>query len=245
MYHYPNYREDDPERVIPVIKAYPLGLIVSRADGQFRASHIPFVVEQGVGGSWRLRGHMDRNNPQLADLDGASVYVVFQAPNAYISPSVYVTRQLPTWNYVAVHVEGRCQVEIPGLGILDDIARLAQESERHEDGWVLDKEDSRVRTLAPLIGRILVEIEQMEGRFKLSQEKSPADRDAATAHLVERVGLSARPLVEDLSFGRKPKVDEALPPTAYGSAMTSTEDVGSTNPDTAVAGFDVSQGLDR
>ncbi len=245
MYHYPNYREGDPEHVIPVIKAYPLGLIVSCAGGQFRASHIPFMVEQGVGGSWRLRGHMDRYNPQLADLDGASVYVVFQGPNAYISPNVYATRQLPTWNYVAVHVEGRCQVEIPGLAILDDIARLAQESERREDGWILDMEDSRVRTLAPLIGRIVVEIVQMEGRFKLSREKSPADRDAATAHLVERAGPSARSLVEDLSFSRRPKVDQTLPPTAYGSAMTNTEDVGSTDPDAAVAGLDASQGLDR
>jgi transcriptional regulator len=208
MYHYPNYREDDPKRLIPVIKAYPLGLIVSRTDGQFHASHIPFMVEQGPNGSWRLRGHMDRNNPQLAGLDGASAYVVFQGPNAYISPNVYVTRQLPTWNYVAVHVEGRCRVEMPGLDILNDIARLARESERREDGWVLDKEEPRVHTLAPLIGRILVEIKQMEGRFKLSQEKSLADRSAATAHLVEQSGPSARPLVEDLSFGQKPKADE-------------------------------------
>lgn len=202
MYHYPNYREDDPGRLIPVINAYPLGLIVSQSGGQFRASHVPFIVEQGPDGSWRLRAHMDRNNPQLAELDGASVYVVFQGPSAYISPNVYVTRQLPTWNYVAVHVEGRCRVEMPALDILDDIARLVQQSERSDDGWALDKEETRVRALAPLVGRILVEIRQMEGRFKLSQEKSLADRKAAMAHLVELNGQAVRPLVEGLSFNR-------------------------------------------
>jgi hypothetical protein len=55
----------------------------------------------------------------------------------------------------------------------------------------------------------------MEGRFKLSQEKSLADRNAATAHLVEQNGPSVRPLVEDLSFGQKPKADENI--TAHGT----------------------------
>ncbi|MBW7970544.1 MFS transporter [Bradyrhizobium sp. BR 10289] len=202
MYHYPAYREDDPDRLLPVIQTYPLGLIISKQGNSFRASHIPFMVEPTPEGSWCLRGHMDRENPQLEALDGASVYVVFQGPNTYISPTVYVTRQLPTWNYVAVHVEGRCRVETPGLDILNDIERLAQASEAPVDGWGLDKSEPRVRSLAPLISRVLVDVERMEGRFKLSQEKSPADRKAATAHLTDQAPQSVRSLLEELSFGK-------------------------------------------
>ncbi len=204
MYHYPNYRDEDPERLRAVIKAYPLGLVVSRDGETFHASHIPFMVEQGADGRWDLRGHMDRENPQLGALDGASVYVVFQGPNTYISPTVYVTRQLPTWNYLAIHVEGRCRVETPGLAILDDLERLAGESEARDDGWVLDKSETRVRNLAPLISRVLITVERIEGRFKLSQEKSLADRQAATSHLTDQAPPSARPLLEQLSLAKSP-----------------------------------------
>jgi transcriptional regulator len=222
MYHYPNYREEDPKRLLPVIQAYPLGLIVSSDGESFCASHIPFMVEQGPNGRWCLRGHMDRENPQLEALDGASVYVVFQGPNAYISPTVYVTRQLPTWNYVAVHVEGRCRVETPGLDILSDIERLVRTSEARDDGWSLDKSETRVRNLAPLISRVLVDVGRLEGRFKLSQEKSLADRKAATAHLVDPAPQSVRALLEQLSFGKTPghvatpADDCAAPPHSEG-----------------------------
>ncbi|WFU43351.1 MFS transporter [Bradyrhizobium sp. CB82] len=226
MYHYPNYREENPERLIPVIQAYSLGLIISHDGERFQASHIPFMVERGPDGGWQLRGHMDCNNPQLAMLDAASVYIVFQGPNSYISPNVYVTRQLPTWNYVAVHVEGRCRVERPGLDILNDIARLAREAERNGDGWVLDQSEPRVRNLAPLIGRIVVDIERMEGRFKLSQEKSPAERQAATAHLAGQTPTSARPLLEELSFGRSPKTDEMPPKPQARTASDTPGDTG-------------------
>jgi ACS family tartrate transporter-like MFS transporter len=218
MYHYQNYREEDPERLAAVIQAYPLGLIVSKDGDTFLASHIPFMAEQSPDGRWQLRGHMDRENPQIAALDGTSVYVVFQGPNTYISPTVYVTRQLPTWNYVAVHVEGRCRVETPGVDILNDIARLAQKSETGDDGWTLDKSEPRVRNLAPLICRVLVNIERIEGRFKLSQEKSMSDRKAATAHLLSQSPASARPLLEDLSFGKKPVSDEAPSPLDHAAA---------------------------
>lgn len=202
MYHYPHYREQDPERLLSVVRAYPLGLIVSCDSVRFSASHIPFIVDVDPDGGWRLRGHMDRTNPQLAVLDGSLVYVVFQGPNTYISPSVYATRQLPTWNYIAVHVEGRCRVEAPGLDILDDIARLAEQSEARTGGWVVDKSELRIRSLAPLIRRILVDVQRAEGRFKLSQEKCLADRKAATAHLASQHPQSARPLLQELSFGR-------------------------------------------
>jgi transcriptional regulator len=198
MYHYPHYREEDPERLLSVIRAYPLGLIISSDGDRFAASHIPFMAERNTGGRWRLRGHMDSENPQVAALDGTSTYVVFSGPNTYISPTVYATRQLPTWNYIAVHVKGRCRIEVPGLAILDDIERLVQHSEAAEGGWALDKSEERIRKLARLISRVVVDVEQIEGRFKLSQEKGTADRQAATAHLVQQNPASARSFLENL-----------------------------------------------
>jgi transcriptional regulator len=199
MYHYPHYRDEDPEHLLSVIQAYPLGLIVSQDGERFAASHIPFMAERNADGGWRLLGHMDSGNPQTATLNGACAYIVFAGPNTYISPTVYATRQLPTWNYIAVHVTGRCRLEVPGLAILDDIERLARQSETSAGGWALDKSETRVRKLAPLITRVTVDVEHIEGRFKLSQEKGIEDRQAVTAHLV-RQNPAAQSLLETLSL---------------------------------------------
>lgn len=197
MFHYPTYRETDLQRLIPVMKAYPLGLVITSDGTQFGASHIPLMLEANTDGRLRLLGHMDAANPQLAELDDRPVYVVFSGPDTYVSPNVYVTRQLPTWNYVTVHAEGRGRVEAPGLGILDDIARLAQQSEPPA-GWTFDKSEPRVTGLAPLIRRVIIDVTRIEGRFKLSQEKSTADRQAAANHLIAQSAPERHALLDEL-----------------------------------------------
>jgi transcriptional regulator len=199
MYHYAHYRENNPDDLLPIVQAYPLGLLVTCKGGQFAASHIPFMIDRGPAGALQLLGHLDRSNPQVEVLDGAAVYVVFAGPNTYISPTVYVTRQLPTWNYIAVHVNGHARIETPGQAILDDIERLARQLEPTTGGWTLDKTEERVRKLAPLICRVVVVVDRIEGRFKLSQEKSLADRSAATKHLLKKNLPESRPLLKQLS----------------------------------------------
>jgi transcriptional regulator len=199
MYHYAHYREDNPDYLLPIVQTYPLGLIVTCKEDQFTASHIPFMIDRGASGALQLLGHMDRSNPQVEALDGAAVYVVFAGPNTYISPTVYATRQLPTWNYIAVHVSGHARIEAPGLAILDDIERLAQQLEPATGGWTLDKTEERVRKLAPLICRVVVVVDRIEGRLKLSQEKGLADRSAATEHLLNKNLPESRSLLKQLS----------------------------------------------
>ena len=207
MYHYANYREEDTERLVSVIKAYPLGLIVGCKNGNFSASHLPFMIERDDAGQWQLLAHMDRNNPQARELNGESAYIVFSGPNTYVSPTLYVTRQLPTWNYIAVHVSGRCAIETPGLQILDDIERLAVQSEASEQRWILDKTEERVKRLAPLICRLIVTVDGLEGRFKLSQEKGEADRCAVTEHLISQTPRVRHSLLERLCT-RQAKTDD-------------------------------------
>lgn len=199
MYHFAHYREDNPDYLLPIVQTYPLGLIVTCMEGCLAASHIPFMINRSASGALELLGHIDRSNPQVEALDGAAVYVVFTGPNTYISPTVYVTRQLPTWNYIAVHVSGRARIETPGLAILDDIERLAQQLEPITGGWTLDKTEERVQKLAPLICRIIVEVDRIEGRLKLSQEKSFADRSAATEHLLKKNPSESRSFLRRLS----------------------------------------------
>ena len=86
------------------MKAYPFATLVSALEGKPFITHIPIIYNEESG---KLVAHIDKYNPQVATLqDGAEVTVIFKGPDTYISPSVYTTKQLPTWNYIIVHITG-------------------------------------------------------------------------------------------------------------------------------------------
>lgn len=188
MYHYSKYKVIDIPILAMAIADYPLALIVSSSNDGFIATHIPLLLNKTQTGDLKLVGHMDNNNPHLAGLNGAEVLVVFSGPDSYISPRDYVTRQLPTWNYIRVHARGLVSVSVVGDKILDDIDELVAHLESDENPWQINRADPRVRKLAPLISRIQIAVSDLEGRFKLSQEKCEADRRAALRRLLS--GLS-------------------------------------------------------
>ena len=196
MYHYDVYREEDPDCLVSLVEAFPLGLIVTCSGGKFISSHIPFMVNRECSGALKLIGHMDRSNPQIEALEESPVYVVFSGPNSYISPTVYATRQLPTWNYISVHVAGHARVEAPGSDILDDIGRLARQLEPAVGGWIFDRSESRIRKLSAAIRRVTVVVDHIEGRVKMSQEKGLTDREKAARQLLNNTPHEHRRLVE-------------------------------------------------
>ena len=104
MYPPPHHQVHDKEKMIAVIKQYPLGMLVTVVDHKPLITHIPFIYSE----TRRLVAHIDKNNPQIKTLqNGNQVTVVFKGPDCYISPSVYSSEnQLPTWNYIIVHITG-------------------------------------------------------------------------------------------------------------------------------------------
>jgi Transcriptional regulator len=104
MYPPPYHQTEDIQKMIAVIQQYPLGMLLSVHNGKPLATHIPIIYNEATG---KLVAHIDIQNPQVETLmDGAEVTVVFKGPDTYISPSVYTTKQLPTWNYIIVHITG-------------------------------------------------------------------------------------------------------------------------------------------
>lgn len=96
-----------------LIRTHPLGLLISSGSGGLTANFVPFVVYEGEGAGGVLRAHVARANPQWQELGAtAECLVVFQGPQAYISPTWYATKAethkvVPTWNYATVHAWGR------------------------------------------------------------------------------------------------------------------------------------------
>ncbi|MFX1740035.1 SidA/IucD/PvdA family monooxygenase [Paraburkholderia sp. A1RI_3L] len=195
----PHHVEGDPERLYAVLEQFKFATLVSVGDGEPFVTHAPLTLDRSRGAMGVLFGHMDRSNPQIDHLDGQRVLVVFHGPNAYISPHVYKTDQLPTWNSIAVHVRGTLRLLRDPGALVRGLAGISKESGREKGAHRLDPDDPRIGRLIHLILGFEIEIDDMTGRFKLSQDRTdPEDRRRASQVLLEKTAPSHRPVVARL-----------------------------------------------
>jgi len=181
MYPPPHHQSHDIEKMISVLKHFPLGMLVTAKDGKPFVTHIPFIYNET---SKKLVAHLDRSNPQLETLtENAEVTVVFKGPDTYISPSIYTTPQLPTWNYIIVHVTGRLQLIDEPEAIKQTMVDMTKFLEGKERNFILKQDDPRMERLIDYIQAFEIEITNWEGKFKLSQDKNSQDFENAKEEL--------------------------------------------------------------
>jgi transcriptional regulator len=160
------------------MEQFSFASLVTQNDAKLIASHIPFVLDREEGASGRLRGHVAVRNPQLAHLNtGSEALVMFQGPHSYISPSWYVSQEtVPTWNYTAVHAYGRPRM-LDRAGLILLLKDLVHQNERLlEPPWDFDPQAAWVEKMLPEIAAFEIPIERLEGKFKLNQNRTLADR---------------------------------------------------------------------
>ena len=205
MYLPPHFRESRLEVLHDFIRRHPLGMLVSSVDGVPTVDHVPMLLAPDSGPHGTLQGHVARANPLRRSVeDGAGVLVVFHGTDAYVSPSSYPSKQtdgkvVPTWNYSVVHARGR-------IRFFDDEARLhalvSSLTDRFEHGrlqpWaVSDAPGDYVRAMLRAIVGFDIEIIELIGKFKASQNRSAEDRAGVRRALaVENTG-SLDELVRD------------------------------------------------
>ncbi len=187
---------NDIEKLIDVIRHFPLGMIVSVSEGKPLITHTPIIYDETTE---RLVTHIDANNPQVQTLaKGGKISVVFKGPDCYISPSIYSTKQLPTWNYIIVHLEGKVlPIEDP-LQIKEFMVRMTDYLEGPEAKFQLALDDPRMEGLIPYIKVFEIEITQWEGKFKLSQDKNEQDYELAKQRLLVRSRTQDESLIKKL-----------------------------------------------
>lgn len=179
MYRPDAFRLDDRQTLLAHAMAHPFATVITQRSGSITVSHLPLLVDPDRG---ILRGHLARENPQYQDLaTGSEALAIFHGPHAYVSPSVYEEQpSVPTWNYVVVHVRGRGRlVDEPVLRtILDDLVGRFDPT-----GWRLDAPEDYVRSALDAIAGFEIPIEQLEGKWKLSQNRSQTDQRRVAAWL--------------------------------------------------------------
>lgn len=199
MYVNPHFRPDDPAALHEVVERHPFGLLLAARDGDLQAAHIPFVLHRDEGPRGTLEAHVAARDPIAGALDGrVEVMAVFSGPLAYVSPRWYEDPGLPTYNFVAVHAHGRPR---PMAGEAEALAHLRELVDVHEAAfdppWSLDQaSDDYVRALLPGIAPFRLPIARLEGKLKLSQNRSAADRAGVVAGLRARGGDGGRAVAE-------------------------------------------------
>ncbi len=180
-----HFRIDDREALLAFVEKYAFGTLVSSGPGGLHVSHIPFVVDRGDDGSARLLGHVARGNDQWGALEGAQhVAAIFQGPHAYVSPTWYATHpSVPTWNYAVVHVHGKARL-MDEAELHDLLMRLSATYEApNAKPWRMSELPADyVSTMLKAIVGFEIEIERLEGKFKLSQNR-PAEVPRVVAAL--------------------------------------------------------------
>lgn len=193
MYIPKYFVEDDRDTIAGLIAAYPFGVLVSSGAEAPMASHLPFLVEQR-GGETVLIAHMARANPHWQMFEGGGeALVVFQGPHGYVSPNWYASAgRVPTWNYAAVHVYGVPRL-VTSARTLEVIAAL---TDHFESGlpqpWSMDGLPAERRDA--LLGALVafeVPMARVEGKWKLGQNMSDADRAGAATGIVTAGGDAA------------------------------------------------------
>ena len=186
MYPPPYHQSDDIQKMIAVIKQYPLGMLLTVHNGKPLTTHIPIIYHEESG---KLVAHIDKQNPQVETLtDGAEVTVVFRGPDTYISPSVYTTKQLPTWNYMIVHITGTIHLINEAEAAKETMISMTHFLEEPDHKFVLERDDIRMDRMIHYIQAFDITITNWEGKFKLSQDKNPQDFENAKQVLIKKSG---------------------------------------------------------
>jgi len=179
----PKYNQiKNQQKMIRVIKKYPLATMISVYNGNPLITHLPVIYNDESG---KLLGHIDKNNPQSKTLkDNMELSFIFKGPDTYISPSDYSTKQLPTWNYIIVHLKGKVtiikQIEKAKQALVDMTNYL--EAPNHQ--YRLDINDSKMDNAINYIQTFEIEILNWVGKFKLSQDKCKEDQERAKQKLI-------------------------------------------------------------
>lgn len=179
MYIPKSFREDDVSVLHRLMQTYSFATLVTQHDGAPYATHLPLMLCPDEGPFGTLIGHMARANPQWRDFDAErEVLVIFQGPHTYVSPSWYTVQpSVPTWNYAAVHAYGAPRLIEDEAELYEALQQLAQTYEApREQPWTLSGPDDFMRKMMRAIVGFAIPISRLEGKYKLSQNRSPEDR---------------------------------------------------------------------
>jgi transcriptional regulator len=172
MYIPDPYKNEDQEEIKKFIQEYGFGILINQTNGQLCATHIPLALDTDAAGKEILLGHIAKENQQWKGFsENDAILAIFSGPHAYISSSWYDHENVPTWNYIAVHVYGKIKI-IEGDAVVESLKKLVDKYEQHSENPVR-VEDLSKKTMMATRGIVAfqIEITAIQCKKKLSQNR--------------------------------------------------------------------------
>ena len=211
MYQPILHRENERAAQHALMRAHPLALLITNGPGGLIANSVPFLLyDEGEHGV--LRAHVARANPQWREADGEhEALVVFQGLDHYITPSFYATKQetgavVPTWNYVMVQAHGPMRAIEDTAWIHAQVDALTNQHEaQRTKPWAVSDAPERfmAQQLKAIVG-IEIPITRIDGKWKVSQNRTAADRAGVIAGLREDDAPDAQAMADLVEKARNP-----------------------------------------
>lgn len=182
------FHTSEQDELFDLIRAFPFATLVTEGGGAVNADHLPLFLRE-ADQRLVLEGHLVAHS-DVAQADGQPVLAVFHGPQTYVSPGWYPSKQehgkvVPTWNYAVVHVRGRLQVRRDGDWLMRHLSSLTDQQEAGRSApWAVSDAPAPFlqRQFRGIFG-IEIDIEQVEGVVKMSQNKNTADHSGVLAGL--------------------------------------------------------------
>lgn len=184
MYLPKHFEQQDLASLTALLKAYPLGTLVTQQDGALEANHIPFLLAGALAAGGKLIGHVAKGNPVWKSVSAEQEFLaIFQGPEAYVSPNWYPSKHVhhqvvPTYNYAVVHVYGTLSVTHDETSKRQLVTELTQGMEQtRQSTWQVSDapSDYLEKMLAAIVG-IELTITRVQAKWKVSQNRDIADR---------------------------------------------------------------------
>jgi transcriptional regulator len=203
-----HFRIQDDAELAGFIEARHFATLVVSAEAGPLAAHIPMILKRDTTGApVTLEGHVARNNPlALAATRGAPALAIFTGPDAYVTPSLYLSKRehgkvVPTWNYMAVHVTGPIATFDDADALREQVSQLTDMMERPTAApWkVTDAPDDYVAQMLNAIVGVRIAITAIEGIAKLSQNRPEGDRAGVLNGFTHSPDHAARQLAAEMT----------------------------------------------
>jgi len=195
MYIPEHFAIKDHDVLLEISRENNFGTLVSVIENQPFASHLPFQIDNSGDQLW-LYGHVAKANPHWKHFDDQMGLAIFEGPHGYISPTWYEEQGVPTWNYCVVHMRGKLEAltsREPTRDIVEGLSDFHEAS--NPDPWIPDYPDSM---LDAIVG-FRMQVTELHGKFKLSQNRSKADRKGVVRELEKPFGQPAKDHHHELS----------------------------------------------
>nr|WP_294937391.1 FMN-binding negative transcriptional regulator [uncultured Flavobacterium sp.] len=198
------YKNENAEDIRSFLKSNSFGILVNQTEGKLWGTHIPMELDTNTEGKEVLFGHISKENPQWKSFDkDTQVLAIFSGPHSYISSSWYDHENVPTWDYIAVHVYGKIRI-IEGEEMLSALKKLVDKYEAISENPV-KIENLSAETMMQTKGIVAFEIEitEIQAQKKLSQNRDDKNHAVIISELQKSDDPNAHLIACEMAKQRK------------------------------------------